>query len=237
MNKIKVEKIQTGYAISFPFELKDNFKSVFKTAKWNSFDKRWEVGVRSKSKLDQWIKAVEESNILESLENIDSATLEIDKYETLKKELEIIKQVIDEKCKVIKKSGEIEEKLKKILVELEANRAKFNEIQAQALEAYNKKAAIKNDIIKFLEGIVDFDKVKDAQLCMINAIYYGKKRDFNNAQEIISSEYKKLKSAGYISKGLRDLVIANYNRPDRDHPKDVSYDNILDIFKIEEDDM
>lgn len=49
---INISKIENGFAIKFPFDLKDNFRSNFKSAKWNAAEKQWEVGSRSGKKLD-----------------------------------------------------------------------------------------------------------------------------------------------------------------------------------------
>ena len=57
-----ITKTSSGFSAKFAFELKDAFKAAFPSAKWDSDERCWKVGVRSEKRLIQFaeeIKAAE----------------------------------------------------------------------------------------------------------------------------------------------------------------------------------
>lgn len=63
--------------VSVPFELKDEFRDTFKTAKWQSASKTWAVSdnTRNQNKVDQWIDLVRESSVLDQINAGDELEL------------------------------------------------------------------------------------------------------------------------------------------------------------------
>jgi hypothetical protein len=49
MSSIEIIKLENGWAVKFPYDLKDDFRRLFKSAKWNSEQKRWELGKNSRN--------------------------------------------------------------------------------------------------------------------------------------------------------------------------------------------
>ena len=58
---IEIKKKGNGFAIKFPFALKDAFRASFKSAKWNPDEKQWEVGTDGEARLRQWAEAAREA--------------------------------------------------------------------------------------------------------------------------------------------------------------------------------
>lgn len=59
MEEMKVTKLEKSFAIKVPYELKGCFRNALPSAKWNPNGKYWEVGPRSKDKLDAWLEKIE----------------------------------------------------------------------------------------------------------------------------------------------------------------------------------
>lgn len=59
VEEMKVTKLEKSFAIKVPYELKGCFRNALPSAKWNPKGKYWEVGPRSKDKLDAWLKKME----------------------------------------------------------------------------------------------------------------------------------------------------------------------------------
>jgi hypothetical protein len=70
---MNIVKTEVGFAIHFPFALKDSFRKVFPSAKWNLALKRWEMGPRSEKRLRQW--AAEVSPVVTELASLDEKEL------------------------------------------------------------------------------------------------------------------------------------------------------------------
>lgn len=71
MSLFNFTKTATGFSVTVPFPLKNAFKSVFKTAKWNRLNKEWEVGPRSLKKLQKFASELQISDVSETLEISD----------------------------------------------------------------------------------------------------------------------------------------------------------------------
>lgn len=237
--EIRIEKLSDGFAVYFPYELKDGFKALFKTAKWMPYDKCWKTGVRSLKKLEQWKKAVEENNVLDLIEEKDAAELTVKEYEKLQAQLSNLKSNIASVKEKINSERDYQALIAKSKQELDENRAKLDDVEkALAIEA-EKTRQEKHALETMLDKIIDFNKIYNAKDTL--ARYHKQvgataREQFAAAQEEILEEIHKLKKAGYRSKGLLQLYYANFNRPDRDHIYLINEKSILDISKVEDDD-
>jgi chromosome segregation ATPase len=222
---IKVKEIESGFAVYFPFALKDNFKSTFKSAKWNRLDRRWEVGPRSKKRLDQWIEAA--TPAAEDIEESESAELNSKQFEALQAEIAQVRAEIsrtrrakEDYTNTADVLAEAKEELKKVQKELDEEKQRSRREYKEA-EALLKKACDINSIFESQEIMKkNWGTMK------------GKNRDsFKEAQRVIRKERERLESIGFISVGIEELLDLNFNRPDRDNP-DVSVKSIFTLRKI-----
>lgn len=51
------------WGVKFAFELKDSFKETFPSARWNQDERQWEVGTRSKQRLDDWLEVIYDTQL------------------------------------------------------------------------------------------------------------------------------------------------------------------------------
>jgi chromosome segregation ATPase len=141
-----------GYAIKFPFALKDSFRQAFPSAKWNPDLKQWEVGSRSKTRLEEWVKLVSESGIEEQLNVKEELSLADSEITNLKEHIKSIQLSIKEY-----------ENMKSLLItSLKALDEKKEEIKTVSHQAKLDKDAtkkLKDELISKLSEIVDLKKI------------------------------------------------------------------------------
>lgn len=85
--------------VKIPYELKDEFRRSFKSAKWMPEQKGWKIGKRSESKYWAWHKEFEEA--IKASEEINELQLEANakqraskKLAEMKKEIQCLKEVV-----------------------------------------------------------------------------------------------------------------------------------------------
>ncbi|MET1256970.1 hypothetical protein [Aliikangiella maris] len=225
----KVEKIENGYAAYFPFDLKDSFKSVFKSAKWNRYSKRWEVGPRSKKRLDQWMDEAKELakdiEVTEALEMTETELFNLrSELEKIKRSLAIEKGIQNKLSESIWVLSEAKNELDLLSKKLNDEKVITLQKQAQAKELLEKACRIEN--------------ILDAQRNMARLIHnVGRvaREQYDEQLEIIKKTKENLASIGLKSKGIDVLYDMNFNRPDRDKPDDVKFHHLIEITEIEDD--
>ena len=224
---IEIIELEKGFAVKFPFELKDSFKEVFRTAKWNGYKKQWEVGPRSKKKLEKWIEIA--SKAAEEIELADSE--ELKKEELAKVETDIAKI----RVAIAKRRQEIGA----VNVVEMLNLAKEELAKAQAeLEAVTTEKSIKlAEAKEMLSGVCDINVIHGAiaDMRMVhNKVGSSNRSKFDHAQYRLLAEHDRLKAIGFKSWGLYELINLNFNRPDRDRIDNCS--SIYELEKIENED-
>lgn len=237
-NSITIQLIKLsdgGFAIKFPFELKDNFRGFFPSAKWNPADKQWEVGSRSGKRLEQWINEINGSDVIESLNNRDAAELAAEELAKLRAELNALSGKITSSINLINSLEESKAKVVEVKDLIASKQDKLKIVEEQVKCSKQSLQEERKNIKSMLSGIIDFKVIEDAFYKMSNSMVPSQrscKRIFNDAQGKIAMERKRLLDAGFRCSALEFLATANVNRPDRDHPKFVT-DEMW--FKIWED--
>lgn len=232
MQNIKIEKIENGYSVRFPYALKDSFKKALPSAKWNANSKCWTVGIRSLKKVEAWAETAEEvaEQIAEEKKAKDELEATEAEFNQAIAELKRIKAEITETQKYI-------EKTKKVLAEIAEIKEKVTNAKSELKEEREVQADLSNKIDEILNGILDFDAINEAISKMrrmrASAVTSKNRAVFEEAQNAINEQRQKLKKAGLGSRGLDDLWKINWNRPDRDRISDCR--DIKDIYTIKEE--
>jgi hypothetical protein len=225
---IKTEQISEGFAVYFPKELKDNFKAVFKSAKWDFENKRWIVGTRSKTKLEEWVKLTQE--VAQEVEARESESLTEIEIRQIQSQIEQIRENIELDRKRAQTYLRTINTLEKAKLELEKAKSE-HQIELEQKQKHAQKC------IELVSTICDLNEIKAAMNTMKRT--HGKigkaKEDFRDAQSVIKDNLDRLRNKGFDSKGLRQLWEMNFNRPDRDSVDSVEIEHILDISKYEEE--
>jgi DNA repair exonuclease SbcCD ATPase subunit len=231
---ITVSKLATGgYGVVFPIVLKDNFKAHFKSARWNRDCRRWEVGVRSKAKLDQWIDEVQGSGVIEAAEAAEAAEMAEDDLRELRRQIAALKDQAEERTARLAKLRETKEGREKLLAELATAKAELERASAEVQAEADKVKAREAEIDEILSTVIDMNDMRQAAGEMARAI--GSDRAvFNRAMRRVDAAREDLAKAGYELTALEILSSANYNRPDRDDPKRMSDEAWYRLSRIEE---
>lgn len=226
-------KVKKGYAVKFPKILLEEFKRAFPSAQWVHQNIEWEIGPRSEKRLLQWIDIVKE--VLESLDKKEE--LEFTESEIQ----ELLKNIFEKKNQINQYNSEIQRSINskgsfsEALSLLKQNEQILDRIAGEAKAAKAAEKQAKEEVKQRLGNIVDLPEILTAQQTMARSIGQfdaTSRNKFDKAQGIIKRERDTLKQAGLASIGIDKLASANFNRPDRDHPKFVTEDDIFIIREI-----
>lgn len=229
-------KNELGYLVKVSYELKDIFKSHFKTAKWNSEQKMWQIGSRS---LKKWELFCEQTKIQQQqIDEINEEEFNQNELENLKKSLENINTKINDKKYQFKKSEDFLFELQKVKDEISSKKQELIKAEEQLKLKLEEENNEKKEIHALISKVCNINIVKSAsdQLAhAFNLIKHNRKQarfKFDEAAEIISKERSKLKDAGYKILAIEQLSYANFNKPNRDHPRLISEEKWYQIEKI-----
>ena len=217
---MKIEQRGSELHVEFPIQLKDSFKSTFRTAKWNAGSRTWYVSSRSRAKLEAWIKAAEESGALMTAEDFDAMDVTERDAERMATEFAALKKSIEIERK---RFTGIEEKRKanaEMLEHLAKLRADLDLAAAQTKAAAEAEKAETASIEAVVASIVSMSSIRSAHSQMIREAKAGatsKGRDrFDAHTEVIWTALCKLRENGIDSEQMRILANANYNRKHKD---------------------
>lgn len=213
-NKISKNSSADQIFVSFPFALKDSFKSTFKTAKWDGVRKTWNIknSAVSAKKLDAWIAEVDASGVIADLNAVDEEAIDQKTIANIQADL------IEIRAELKKTSASAEQRQKTIDLlsflrqDLKSEQTKRDAAQTQAKE---QKAQIQ----EYLGVLVDLGQMRQAYTTMFrthNKVGSDAHKDFNAAQSTLVEFYNILNKYGLHSETLDKITDANFNRPDRD---------------------
>ena len=217
---IKIIRLNSGAAVKFPFDLKDKFRRIFPSAKWNSGEKQWEVGSRSVVRLEQWAEAFEV--LANKIAEIDAVALDDAELEKLNsytaREETRLEEILAQKASAEERRAEIQT-AREGLKELEEKIAKASEEKAAANKIV--KDQIKQ-MHKQVSGIIDINEVDALRAEMISAMKSGTaagNRKFEAAWDRLNDLRNELLEFGIDCEQMTDALNANKYRPDRDLEK------------------
>lgn len=223
-------QVRKKLLITLPFELKDSLKENFKNARWNADERKWTVPASAEKRLNQWIEAT--ADVVKDLELQDTEELTSNEIKSIEKDVLEIRKAIALLRKEKKIYGASTSVLNSARAELKKVQEEF---ETEKAEVTRKKAEAK----ALIEKICDVGAIAAAHHTMMREcgnIGSQSRESYQDAQALLDKENDRLKKAGFVSKGLSELISMNFNRPDRDNPSSVSFTDILDICKYQEED-
>ena len=221
---MKISETSTLLQVSIVFELKNEFRNTFKTAKWNPSFKTWDVAntTANKNKLAKFQAALDSTRAEEAITLQADAEMTQIEYNNLvatfkakEKELDDVETIQNRhmqlKLKLDAKQALLDEKNKEAkakLETLELTRADNNSKLLSILENY------KYDDYSVIEAIALGRKY-------FNYIHSGHRDNvdkFYEVQHFLNDTYESIKeSHGITFKVLKECYTANKNRYDRDY--------------------
>lgn len=217
---MKIEQRGSELHISLPFSMKDSFKTVFRSAKWNPDSRTWYVSTRSRSKLEAWVKAAEETGAALSAEDFDALDATERDIERMTADLASLKLRIDAERA---KRSDIEEKRAenaKLLKRIEEMKADLAAAAAETAAADAAEKAETASIEAVVGSLINLNSLRHNHRQMIREARQGatsKGRDkFDAHSSEIFEALKTLRKNGIDSEQMRILANANYNRKHKD---------------------
>ncbi|MEO9575244.1 MAG: hypothetical protein ABJ360_21640 [Roseobacter sp.] len=207
---IQVTRTSNGAKIKFPFDLKDNFRAAFKSAKWDPVQKVWKVGPRSIKRLEQWVKAVQDA--ADEIATHDEREFAMRDLEALARE---VSEIREWRAAQIQFAAE----LKETLILIEAARVELAEMKAAYKEEQAAVADMRAQIEEAVSDHCDLEKMKAARTMMAVVMLLRKAKateEYNESKSIVLAEYERAKAAGFYSDAIELALSANKNRLDRD---------------------
>ena len=192
-----------------------NFRTAFPSAKWDAGARQWVVGPRSGKRLESWIEAVAAKAAEVAQAEAEILTLEespriSEQAEHVLNGLQRDLQSLQERC------GSLAE----VQAALKQRRNQVDAAQADCAHRMAVEAEAKADIDVKLGLMCDRDGVLRAAETMRQIQHAaptsaGRAR-FNEAQDIVRHEVKRIAEAGFAWAFAGALIDINYNRPYRD---------------------
>ncbi len=219
--------------ITVPYDLKDLFKRSFKTAKWNSNYKVWEItnNTRNENKLNQFINGT--ALLASEMETIKAEEQEAEFTENelsdLEKEVTQLRSKINSTRKNIESLKEINES---ILSARETVKELKEELNSLETERKNEKAKVE----EFVDSLIDTNKLGRISSLIASkarkSFLYATEKDDLRAELAYADEAKEiLERAGFESNNLNKLAGTRINRLDRDN-FNLSSEDFYDIQAI-----
>jgi hypothetical protein len=218
---IDIEKTSTGFAVKFPYELKDDFRRAFRSAKWNPNEKRWQVGPRSRKRLEQWVEVVRNSGVLEDLEAHESADLAEEEVQRLQSEILQIQKQLDGAAKAARRANEARDRALSMKAELAERKADLQPFQEARAQAEKERDSARSEVMSEVATLADVEEIDRLRAGMKSEWRAQKavnRQRFEEKQGMLRQIRDDLRAADIESRALNLAVGANYNRPDRDKP-------------------
>jgi len=204
-----IKKVNDGYSVIIPFELKDEFKAAFPNAKWDKDSKRWVVSEKAYEAL---LKVTAELDVVAAQSKANKELdLDIQKLDDLIARINARKQELVDVNKQLELQKVSNDELLKAEQEL-------LEVEKEVAKAKDDLETVKQQNTDIISKIIDINEVQSA-FAKMKALHNveGKKKEFNNLKDIVEKARDALWEAGFESKGLDYICDANYFRPDRDN--------------------
>lgn len=218
MTAIDIIKTATGADVRFPFELKDQFRACFKSAKWDAAARCWKVGRRSVTRAEQWAEHVRGSGVLETIAAHEERDLAAEERDRLSAAL---RSLSDRLARSEAELGSIEA----LRTEAETLKASLEERHQQVAALAEKKAQrdaerarVQAEVNARVAEIVDLDRLRGV-LCHMRSIRPGTaqgRQIYNESAPIVRAILEDLAGVGITSDTLWNIVRMNFNRIDRD---------------------
>lgn len=224
--KIEIIKTTGGAAAKFPFELKDDFRAAFPSAKWNGIEKRWEVGPRSVKRLQQWIDEVNASGIIEEIAARDEADMSEREVEALRRSIETIRSQIGtiekniDRAYVAKKvAAKLRKELADASASIESKEAELAAARAEQVAAEEALQSARREASASAVGedvVAEIESIRYSMIALARRVNPENRVKYGALRERLSDIRKSLDEAGVEHKGLNPAANLDWNKATRD---------------------
>ena len=219
--KIEIRRLDKGAEAAFPFELKEQFRTAFPSAKWNANRRCWQVGPRSITRLEGWAAKIEASGVLEALAEREAAELDQQEVERLELRLADIVQACKATATEIRTRLAKAETVDALRASIASRDEELRALRQEREAAVATQSAARDALherIAQLADISDIEALRSGMLSDWSALKAANRSRFDEKQGLLAEIQADLEAAGLRSRALDLAVSANFNRPDRDKP-------------------
>ena len=220
-------------SIKIDFNMKDLFKSNFKTAKWNNYEKVWTLNntTRTLNKLTKWI-----SEVSEVAKEIEVAEATAQELEFSEKELVELKNEIEKMREDIISLTEIKEDLIEVNKEIENSRKEVEALKVELAQAKSEKDNETQSVEAFVDSLIDTSRLENisdtiSSYARKSFLRATEKDDLRIELSYAHEAVEILERAGYRSRNVSRLSNTTLSRLDRDN-FEFSSEDFYDIEKI-----
>ncbi|WP_312587246.1 hypothetical protein [Comamonas terrigena] len=195
-----------------PFEYKDAFRELFKTARWDSFLEGWEVAdtTANKNKFERFKELASSAAGAERLAKTDETSVE---------EMERVEATLSKRIEAAKARSAAAKAAAARLAPLVAEKHEALEQMARAADAAEAEAAAAAEpIVEALASVDDNLQVLARFTRVPDYLRSSKKPAAVDAQRFLAKKYSALLALGIEIPKLKELAEVNPNRPDRLKP-------------------
>lgn len=214
MQSIKVTESTSGLLVAFPFELREAFRAVFRTAPWDGARRAYVVKstTGNKNKLAQFIAAAEP--LLAAMTEADESEASVRELERLRDEIDVARRQIEERSARASTA-------RKQLAEL---RVVLDPLAAQAAAAHVALKTIEDERQMVLAPVKALCDELGVPKAIASLRYFSTrtvmtrehKDEFDERCRSLRAANAKLGTAlGIMLPVLEELADANYNRLDK----------------------
>lgn len=225
---IKIKVTRDHVEVNFPRSayLNDEFRREFKRARWVPESAGWVLGVEAAARVQTWAAAAEPlfQQFLAG-ENADYAEAELSR---LKSRLAVAAGRLAAAEDSLARAEKARAAIAGVAEKLQAVSASAEQADADATRAW---AAVDG----MIRRVVDLDEMRKLGGYMGMCMSRLDRVNWNRSQDRVVIARNRLRAAGLRCLAISKLAGANYNRPDRDHPKLLVDADWQDICVIEID--
>lgn len=242
---------ENGWAVAIPVAsefLRESFKKTFKTGKWDSENKLWCVGIRSKKRLEQWVETMNAEGVIEAETELREAELSVSELE------KIVHDAVEYRASIVTKAesaraqaNNLRNDIKLLEKETEEQRrskevlASLKEEVAAAKEGVETAKAARDTEFEAnkatLSQFIDIFELSDAHDDMITYGHRGHKGNnvvvYRQAQKLMSDAEESLKRAGLRCDAISELAVDKFNRAKVDDRDDAERFCMFDLCKVQ----
>ena len=193
--------------VRMPFDLKNNFKSTFRFAKWDGASKTWSVSKNSRKRVEQWVS--EAQGAAEAAAAAENDELAGEELERVRAELNRVRIDAERRRERLHAAEQARAQIERMRAEIDAANADLEQTKAAAADVEAENRAI-------VERVVDADAVSDAVSEMRAALRAGprasNRKRFEAAQSELCEQRNRLEAVGLECPSLRRAIQTSWNR-------------------------
>lgn len=222
---MKINQTTTNLQVTIAFQLKDLFKSSFKTAKWNAYNKTWDIANNqaNKNKLAKFQEALDTTQVEDPIKLNEEVEMLHDEFLKLKVDLLSIKSQISEIEELRAKHEKLKNDILEVCVIIDAKKIEVGLLNDSATQEKKNNENKLNEILSLynLDGMTVQSAIDQGAKYFnyMKASYKGNNLDkFQEIQDFLTTTYNDIvEKFGIEFNVMHECGRANKNRHDRDY--------------------